>query len=147
MTKLYRIDHEHRLYWMHCGEGFSALGFDYANRQGKAVAKWLKIEPPSSKIKEGTDEGYEEYLDLMDLAIAHHKETGKQCNAELTPQLKGLEGLWVWVEDEEDDDEARIFKVGKSTGWMPCHLEIMPPDFTGGISASKKYWKVDRLPA
>jgi len=28
--------------------------------------------------------------------------------------------------------ERRRFRVGKSTGWMPCHLEIARCNSTGG---------------
>ncbi len=69
----------------------------------------------------------------MDAGRAHHAATGAHCNAELLPVLSGLEG-WR-VEVTEPDGERRCFIVGKSTGWMPCHLEIARRDSTGGAAA------------
>lgn len=61
----------------------------------------------------------------------------------LTPQLVGLEG-WR-VEVVTTYDETRRFIVGKSTGWVPCHLEIARRDSHGGPAASKEYKSVRTL--
>ncbi len=61
----------------------------------------------------------------------------------LTPQLVGLEG-WR-VEVTTTYGETRRFIVGRSTGWVPCHIEIPRRDSSGGIGASKKYASVRRL--
>jgi len=58
----------------------------------------------------------------------------QRCTAELTPQLIGLEGQRVEVVDQYD--ERRRFIVGKSTGWLPCHLEIKTKRSTGGACVS-----------
>ncbi len=61
----------------------------------------------------------------------------------LTPQLVGLEG-WR-VEVETSYGETRRFIVGRSTGWVPCHIEIPRRDSSGGIGADKEYASVRRL--
>jgi len=53
-----------------------------------------------------------------------------RCNVELTPELVGREGKRVEVIDCYG--EKRRFIVGKSTGWMPIHLEIKSKASTGG---------------
>ncbi len=66
-----------------------------------------------------------------------------RSDAGLSPQLIGLEG-WR-VEVETTYGETRRFIVGKSTGWIPCHLEIARRDSFGGMSADKQYASVKRL--
>jgi hypothetical protein len=58
----------------------------------------------------------------------------------LTPQLVGLEGKRVEVVTSYD--ETRRFWVGKSTGWVPCHLEILKSNSMGGSPAEKAYKSV-----
>lgn len=58
----------------------------------------------------------------------------------LTPQLVGLEGCRVEVTD--DDGTVRRFKVGRSTGWVPCHLEVYNARSLGGGAARKSYRSV-----
>lgn len=48
----------------------------------------------------------------------------------MTPELQGLEGWRVEVED--NGGTKRRFIVGVSTGWRPCHLEIATRSSTGG---------------
>ena len=61
----------------------------------------------------------------------------------LTPQLIGLEG-WR-VEVTTDYGETRRFIVGRSTGWIPIHIELARRDSSGGIGASREYETVRRL--
>lgn len=73
-----------------------------------------------------------------------HQQTGARGTAGLHPQLIGLEGWRVEVED--DDGNVRRFIVGKSTGWMPCHLEISRRDSDGGPAVSSfPYKRVTKL--
>lgn len=58
----------------------------------------------------------------------------------LSPQLRGLEGKRVEV--VTDDGETRRFIVGRSSGWVPCHLEVKRRDSMGGGSAEKHYKSV-----
>lgn len=64
--------------------------------------------------------------------------------SDLTPQLVGLEGWRVEVEDY-DLARPRRFYVGKSTGWRPCHLEVLTSRSRGGSPAAKHYFSVKKL--
>lgn len=61
----------------------------------------------------------------------------------LSPQLLGLEG-WR-VEAVTTYGETRRFIVGKSTGWVPIHLEIKTRRSTGGFAAERTYTSVRKL--
>jgi hypothetical protein len=63
--------------------------------------------------------------------------------SDLSPQLTGLEG-WR-VEAVTTYGETRRFYVGKSTGWRPCHLEVLTRRSRGGMAAEKKYTSVTKL--
>lgn len=70
-----------------------------------------------------------------------HREREAICDlSDLTPQLRGLEGWRVEVEDMYGD--VRRFIVGRSTGWRPCHLEIKTRRSSGGSPADKEYRRV-----
>lgn len=127
------INHEARLYVIPCGRGFTYLGFDVADRRARAVAAWVGKPGLMGAVEPGTPENFVAYQACMDAGRAHHADTGVRCNAELLTVLSGLEG-WR-VEVMEPDGGRRRFIVGKSTGWMPCHLEIARRDSTGGPAA------------
>lgn len=57
--------------------------------------------------------------------------------AGLSPQLIGKEGCRVEVLDMSGD--KRRFIVGRSTGWVPCHIELSRSNSSGGGSASREY--------
>jgi len=61
--------------------------------------------------------------------------------AGLTKQLIGLEGWRVEVESIMTGEKRR-FIVGRSSGWIPCHIELLKRNSRGGISASHEYKSV-----
>ena len=127
------INREQRLYVMKAGRGYSCLGFDVAERRLKAVAKWLMendVTPPTSDRIPGTVAHLAEYELTMKAGAELHARTGKKCDAELTPALIGLERQRVEV--TLPDGSKNRFTVGKSSGWLPIHLEIKRRDSTGG---------------
>lgn len=126
---LHHIDHERRLYVIHEGHGYSCLGFDYARKRSESLATWLTHPAPAPDLW-GTADGFKAYQTLLDLGRDHHAKTGQRCPAEMTPELIGLERQRVEVVDSWG--QRRRFWVGKSTGWMPCHLEIASTRSTGG---------------
>jgi hypothetical protein len=130
MNDLVSIDVEKRLYSYKVGDFYGCLGFDYAMKRGLAVLNWLERHdevPHEDKQKllvppVGTAEHYAWYEEVMKRGAAFNRRTGERCSADLVPELIGKEGLRVEVVDCHG--EKRRFEVGKSTGWLPCHLEL-----------------------
>lgn len=126
--ELHSINEPARLYVMPCGGGFSCYGFDVLDRKARAVAAWAKVAPPLATI--GTRGHFEQCAAILDHGARYAAETGTRCDAELTRELIGLERRRVEV--TEPDGTRRRFWIGKSTGWIPCHLEIKTTRSTGG---------------
>lgn len=122
-----------RLYVMKAGHGgYSCIGYDVAERRRVAVLEWIghKHVPP---MRKGSLKHFHAYQDAMMEGLTHSTNTGTRCQAELTPELLPYEGKRVEV-TYPDGDRAR-FIVGKSGGWLPCHIEIARRDSTGGGAA------------
>ena len=75
------------------------------------------------------------------LTEAERKEA--RSEAKLTPQLIGLEGARIEVVD--CNDEKRRFKVGRSTGWLPIHLELHNRRSRGGPPVTGAPFKSVRI--
>ncbi len=119
------------VYVIPAGEGFTTLGFERVMQLGNALAaefdRWDMTPLPAER---GTITAYEKYAALVELARQRNVATGFRSKVELTPQLVGLEGKRVEVVDRYG--EKRRFQVGRSTGWIPCHLEIERRNASGG---------------
>lgn len=135
------VNADQRLYVIPCGDdGYSCLGFDVAERKGRAVLAWLDLRKysalqalgtiPELFEKPGTMEHYRQYEAIMNAGRIYNLKTGSRCDADLTPELTGLEQQRVEV--TFPNGEKNRFYVGKSTGWMPCHLEIKRVNSSGG---------------
>ncbi len=122
------INKEQRLYVLRCGSGYSCLGFEYAEKRRRAVLYWIGETPESMRL--GTKKHYAAYGAAMAKGAAHNIATKSRCDAELTPELMGREGDRVAI--LQDGAEISRFYVGKSTGWLPCHLEIKTCRSHGG---------------
>ena len=118
------INQEQELYVIPEGSGYSCLGFDVCKERTEKYAKWLGAELAVMPV--GCIEAYELYRSLSEQI----RQTGRRCDVELCPQLIGLEGRRVEVVDKYGD--TRRFWVGKSTGWLPVHLEISRKTSHGG---------------
>jgi hypothetical protein len=128
------VNAEQALYVIPESHGYSCLGFDVLISRYNAVAAWLRKEslqqddlPPEAR---GSMRAYTAYRTLLDRARSYCERNNLRCPAELTPQLTGLEGKRVEVVDQYG--ERRRFQVGKSTGWLPIHLEIARRNSSGG---------------
>jgi hypothetical protein len=139
--KLHSINSESRLYVMPCGDGYSCYGFDVLDRIARGVAKWANVRAPAAEP--GTREHFEHCADILDYGARYAEKTRTRCNAELCAQLVGLEGRRVEVVDCYG--ERRRFKVGKSTGWLPIHLELASERSSGGIGAMGAPFKSVRV--
>ena len=126
------INHKQKLYVLKCGNGFSCLGFDYAEKRRVAVLAWLGRRPIEGPAL-GTAEHFAAYEQAMKDGADYAAKTRERCLFELSPLLIGLEGKRVEV--TTPSGEKSRFYVGRSTGWMPCHLEIKTRASTDGCAA------------
>ncbi len=127
------INAERELYVIDCGSGYTCLGFHVCEEWTNGVKKFLRengAAVPRGSAPKGTIEAYDYHQRVMDAGQALCRERNIRCNFHLTPQLIGLEGKRVEVVDKYG--ETRRFIVGKSTGWMPAHLEIKTIRSDGG---------------
>lgn len=127
------MNREQRLYIIPCtGGGYSCLGFDVCKQRAERLRNEFKtlgfVFP--AKARTGTLAAYNELAMLQYMAQGHNERTGYRFKCELTPQLIGLEGKRVEV--TSDNGETRRFQVGKSTGFIPIHLEIARRNCHGG---------------
>lgn len=117
--------------------GFSCLGFDVlearATRLGsELVARFnYSVRQPEPR---GTLARYAQYQEYVEFARKQNAANGWRSASELTPQLVGLEGKRVEVRRKFKSGEVETsrFYVGKSTGFIPCHLEIQRRNSSGG---------------
>ena len=137
MSRPEKINKEQRLYVMKCGNGYSCLGFDVLERRASRLATELGLAWHERK---GTLKAFAHYHELMEIARDKSRRMTWRSTSELTPQLMGLEGCRVEVETTYG--EVRRFIVGRSTGWIPCHLEIHNVRSTGGGSAEHENKRV-----
>lgn len=135
-----KCDPKQELYVMKAGENYiSCLGFQYAFNMADAICKhYGTLQPRPAAI--GTPTGYAQYVWAVEYARVEHERTGLICPVALSKQLIGLEGKRVEVITMYD--EKRRFKVGRSTGFIPCHLELANTRSKGGGSAEREYKSV-----
>jgi len=122
------VNHKQGLFVIPNGEGVSCLGFDVCRNRTIALGNEMK---ESYELHEkNTIEAYNEYRRLVDTAFAKNLATGWRSQSELIPEFIGKEGKKVTVTDNYG--ETRTFRIGKSTGFIPCHLEIEGNEDGGG---------------
>ena len=134
--KLRCINKTARLYVMAADEArgtVSCYGFENARRMTAALAAWLERPDLAPPARMGTRRAYAAYQAALKAASEHAHANRVRCPAALAPALIGLEGARVEV--IERDGKRRRFWVGKSTGWLPIHLEVARRDSHGGDGA------------
>lgn len=134
------------VYVIHHDGGYSCNGYRYVHEQTGRLADWLHAKGGGPIALDGvtpigTPAAYALYRRVSDLCATWCNSRGIQCDIDLTPQLIGLEGHRVEVENV--DGHTRRFRVGKSLGWCPIHLEIEAGD-TGGPGAMGAPYKAVR---
>lgn len=123
---LISINHEQRLYVMKSGNGCSCYGFDVIAEKVKKIIKALgQLDMDIHKV--GSPEMYYTYMVGLEML----RKTGKKYDFELNPALIGLEGKRI--ECLMYGEKTR-FIVGKSTGFIPIHLEIKTRRSSGGMA-------------
>ena len=132
------------VYVLREGGGFSCLGFKVCEERRIRYRAWLNakgvaIPPECCHSMNPGIEAYRVYLVLLGLIKSLCDRMRIRCDVDLSPQLIGKEGQRVEVEDMHG--ERRRFRVGKSTGWLPIHLEIRGREKYGD-GAARKYKSV-----
>jgi hypothetical protein len=119
------------VYVLDHGEFYTCLGFDVVLKKAGALASELN-SPEHSPVptERGTMAAYRKYAALVEKARQKNISTGWRSRVDLTADLIGLEGKRVEVIDCYGD--RRRFILGRSTGWIPCHLEIKSRSSSGG---------------
>lgn len=137
----YIIEHERH---------YGVLGFDVAldRLERYALDLWQDTKPVDELMTRmrqwrGDVRVYEKMRELERALVDRYEETGVRSYADLSPQLTGLEGWRVEVVTLEGT--RRRFIVGKSTGPIPCHLEVRRIDSSGGSAAEREYKSVKTL--
>ena len=128
MSCLKSINKEQRLYVPNCGTGYSCLGFDVCEERKRRLSTELGIPLQGRPV--GTRAAHTEYESLVRVAAQRNRATGWRSESELTLQLRGLEGWRIEAVDRWG--EKRRFIVGRSTGFIPCHLELSRCNSSGG---------------
>lgn len=146
MTKNITVNRGQCLYVIPESGGYSCLGFqvcaEKTNRLKReleslpSLGEGLRQEVENMPQLWGNIEAYNQYKRLIDICAIVHSATGYRFKSELSEQLIGLEGKRVEVTEL---GEKYRFWVGKSTGFIPCHLEIKTTRSYGGAMASKHY--------
>jgi hypothetical protein len=127
---LIAINHDQRLYVVPCGDGYSCWGFDVAEKKGRAIAAWLGKPDLMPELLIPSLQHFDAYQATMAAGAEYNRRTDARCEIDLIPALVPFEGKRVRV--TEADGTTREFRVGKSTGWCPCHLEIERNSDGGG---------------
>lgn len=131
---LQSVNYKDKMFILSCGDGFSCLGFDVCMDRTLVLAHELGEMARPVIVDYGTPRAYAEYERLCEIGAKHSAKTGWRSKACLTPQLVDLEGYRVEVVDCYG--ETRRFQVGKSDGWMPCHIELRDVKSSGGIAVT-----------
>lgn len=145
-----KLNPEQRLYIIPCGKGFTCHGFDVVARLSLMLHRWLRSRsseaspfPRNWEPTNGTLDAYADYELLLKRAQVYCQMFNERCNIELNPNLIGLEGKRIEVIDR--DGNRRRFIVGKSTGWMPIHLEIARRNCHGGPACDSRGYESIRV--
>lgn len=133
------INESQGVYVIRNSGGYSCLGFEVTNERARRYLDWLmsKGEPGAAgllsdmgRMPNPSLERFGAYESALASIKARFDATGERCTVDLCEQLKGLEGKRVEIVDSYG--ERRRFIVGKSTGWIPVHLEIASRASDGG---------------
>lgn len=127
--------------------GKSCIDFEVTvttlNSADEALNKMLSKPLPEMPKYKGTMKVYKTLQKLQNIAMKIHNAYGIKMQCGLTKQLIGLEGKRVEVVDCYN--EKRRFKVGRSTGWIPCHIELANERSSGGMAVMGAPFKSVRV--
>lgn len=141
--KLHSINDAQRLYVIQYPTYVGTYGFEYLDRKARGVAEWIRtpgkaipqavadrLPNPYEWPAPGTRAHFKYCMRILDAGARYAALTGERCPAELDPRLIGMEGCRV--ESTAPDGTRARFIVGKSSGWLPCHLQLPRRDSRAG---------------
>ena len=137
MKKLsYTLNKEQGVFVIHSKSSYSCLGFEVCRIRASKLADELGAEQwhGSTKNVRHLKRLYRHYENLTEQARQKHLATGWRSKSELIQELIPYEGKRI--EATNCLGEKVRFIVGKSTGFIPCHLEIKRRDSSGGCTVS-----------
>lgn len=119
----------------------SCLGFDVVRGRTERLIKELREVFPEDKkeiltlteleaVPKDSIESYHIYKKLVDFVFFKNAKSGWRSSAELVPGLVKWERQRVEIEYDWGETERGI--VGKSTGWIPCHILLKKKNSIGG---------------
>jgi hypothetical protein len=127
--QLIKIDKEQKLYILSAGKNhISCLGFEVVMKRVKALAEEMSEKFYAKRL--GTKKMYKELSRLTEIARRKNIRTGWRSQSELYKPFIYNEGRRVEVEYNWGEKER--FIIGKSTGWIPCHIMLKRIDSHGG---------------
>lgn len=124
-----KINKEQKLYIIPCGSGFSCYGFEVLKNKLNRLAIEYNRKDLSVK-RSGTIKVYNNYLKIVKIAEKKFETEKYRSKSELIPEFIGKEGKRVEVITNYNEKQRYI--IGKSTGFIPCHLEIKKRNSSGG---------------
>jgi hypothetical protein len=137
-------DYNGGCYVIQCRGGYTCLGYAVCAERTVRYLRWLASQNAGRPVRHlpapGTVEAYQLYEDVLTAMRAKAESLGIRCNADLSSQLIMFEGRRVEVVDQSG--KTRRFRVQRSGGWLPCHLEIKTTRSTGGTPADREYQSV-----
>ena len=128
MKNLDSINKDQGVYVLKCGDGFSCLGFEVVKRKAERLA--LELGETVNAKYLGTKKMLREYYRLVEIARTKNEETNWRSQSELYKPFIGHEGRRVEVVYNWDEKER--FNIGRSTGFIPCHIAVKQKNSTGG---------------
>lgn len=114
-------------------QGYSCLGFTVCRDWTRDIAREL-VRPDLEPTAFASVEAYGQYEKALRAARDYVAATRRPLRCQLTPQLIGLEHRRVEVIDRYG--ERRRFVVGRSTGYIPIHLELANERARGGVGVT-----------
>ena len=132
------VNRDARLFVIPSGSGYSCLGFDVCQDRINRLSPELSAlgHNVGKAPRKGTVAQYNYLSDLQEIARKQNEATGWRSKSGLTSELIGLEGRRVEIRHQWKSGlvETVRFQVGKSCGWMPCHLMIERRTSNGGCA-------------
>lgn len=119
------VNESQRVFVIRCSGGYSCLGFDVVQDRSQRYQRWLTehgIDEVPNVFPAASIASYHAYRLLLDKVLETCRLRNIRCDVQLTPQLIGKEGCRVEVVDRYGD--KRRFRVGRSIGSIPVHLEL-----------------------